>query len=62
VLRSAACALATAFSRLARSSRRLLLATLGVALKNTNQLRKVIAGIRLNDGIEVIQVPANYAA
>ncbi|BBB96545.1 MULTISPECIES: IS256 family transposase [Bradyrhizobium] len=31
-------------------------------LKGTNQLPKVIAGVRFNDGIEVIQVPANHAA
>jgi putative transposase len=30
-------------------------------LKGTNQLPKVIAGVRFNDGIEVIQVPANHA-
>jgi len=31
-------------------------------LKGTNQLPKVIAGVRFQDGIEVIQVPANHAA
>ena len=31
-------------------------------LKGTNQLPKVIAGVKFNDGIEVIQVPANHAA
>jgi len=31
-------------------------------LKGTNQLPKVIAGVRLENGIEVIQVPANHAA
>lgn len=31
-------------------------------LKGTNQLPKVIAGVRFNDGVEVIQVPANHAA
>ena len=31
-------------------------------LKGTNQLPKVIAGVRFNDGIEVIHVPANHAA
>jgi hypothetical protein len=31
-------------------------------LKGTNQLPKLIAGVRFNDGIEVIQVPANHAA
>jgi putative transposase len=31
-------------------------------LKGTNQLPKVIAGVRFNDGIEVIQVPANHHA
>ena len=31
-------------------------------LKGTNQLPKVIAGVRFNDGIEVIQVPATHAA
>jgi hypothetical protein len=31
-------------------------------LKGTNQLPKLIAGVRFNDGIEVIQVPANQAA
>ena len=31
-------------------------------LKGTNQLPKVIAGVRFNDGIEVIRVPANHAA
>lgn len=31
-------------------------------LKRTNQLPKVIAGVRFNDGIEVIHVPANHAA
>jgi len=30
-------------------------------LKGTNQLPKVIAGVRFQDGIEVIQVPANQA-
>ena len=30
-------------------------------LKGTNQLPKVIAGVRFNDGIEVIQMPANHA-
>ena len=31
-------------------------------LKGTNQLPKLIAGVRFNDGIEVIQMPANHAA
>ena len=31
-------------------------------LKGTNQLPKVIAGVRFQDGIEVIQMPANHAA
>lgn len=31
-------------------------------IKGTNQLPKVIAGIRFNDGIEVIHMPANHAA
>ena len=31
-------------------------------LKGTDQLPKVIAGVRFNDGIEVIQMPANHAA
>ena len=31
-------------------------------LKGTNQLPKVIAGVRFNDGIEVIRMPANHAA
>jgi len=31
-------------------------------LKGTNQLPKVIAGVRFKDGIEVIGVPANHAA
>ena len=31
-------------------------------LKGTNQLPKLIAGVRFTDGIEVIQVPANHAA
>jgi putative transposase len=31
-------------------------------LKGTNQLPKVIAGVRFKDGIEVIKVPANHAA
>jgi len=31
-------------------------------LKGTNQLPKVITGVRFQDGIEVIQVPANHAA
>jgi len=31
-------------------------------LKGTNQLRKVTTGVRFNDGIEVIQMPANHAA
>ncbi len=31
-------------------------------LKGTNQLPKVIAGVRVNDGIEVIHMPANHAA
>jgi transposase-like protein len=31
-------------------------------LKSTNQLPKLIAGVRFNDGIEVIQMPANHAA
>jgi putative transposase len=31
-------------------------------LKGTNQLPKIIAGVRFTDGIEVIQVPANHAA
>ncbi|WXC93293.1 IS256 family transposase (plasmid) [Bradyrhizobium septentrionale] len=31
-------------------------------LKGTNQLPKIIAGVRFNDGIEVIQMPATHAA
>jgi transposase-like protein len=31
-------------------------------LKGTNQLPKVIAGVRFKDGIEVINMPANHAA
>jgi putative transposase len=31
-------------------------------IKGTNQLPKVIAGVRFNDGIEVIHMPANHAA
>jgi transposase-like protein len=31
-------------------------------LKGTNQLPKIIAGVKFTDGIEVIQVPANHAA
>jgi len=31
-------------------------------LKGTNQLPKLIAGVKFNDGIEVIQMPANHAA
>jgi len=31
-------------------------------LKGANQLPKVVAGVRFNDGIEVIQKPANHAA
>jgi hypothetical protein len=31
-------------------------------LKGTNHLPKVIAGVKFQDGIEVIQVPANHAA
>jgi putative transposase len=31
-------------------------------LKGTNQLPKVIAGVRFDDGIEVIHMPANHAA
>ena len=31
-------------------------------LKGTNQLPKVIAGVKFNDGIEVIHMPANHAA
>ena len=31
-------------------------------LKGTNQLPKIVAGVRFRDGIEVIQVPANHAA
>ena len=31
-------------------------------LKGTNQLPKVIAGVRFHDGIEVIEMPANHAA
>ena len=31
-------------------------------LKGTNQLPKIIAGVRFKDGIEVIEVPANHAA
>jgi putative transposase len=31
-------------------------------LKGTNQLPKIVAGVRFTDGIEVIQVPANHAA
>jgi hypothetical protein len=30
-------------------------------LRGTNQLPKVIAGVRFEDGIEVIEVPANHA-
>jgi hypothetical protein len=31
-------------------------------LNGTNQLPKVIGGVRFQDGIEVIEVPANRAA
>ena len=31
-------------------------------LKGTNQLPKIVEGVRFTDGIEVIQVPANHAA
>jgi putative transposase len=31
-------------------------------LKGTNQLPKIVAGVRFNDGIEVIQMPATHAA
>ena len=31
-------------------------------LKGTNQLPKVIAGVKFKDGIEVIEAPANHAA
>jgi hypothetical protein len=31
-------------------------------LKGTNHLPKVIASVKFQDGIEVIQVPANHAA
>jgi putative transposase len=31
-------------------------------LNGTNQLPKVIEGVRFQDGIEVIEVPANRAA
>jgi putative transposase len=31
-------------------------------LNGTNQLPKVIAGVRFQDGVEVIEVPANRAA
>jgi putative transposase len=31
-------------------------------LKGTNQLPKVIAGVRFEVGIEVIEAPANHAA
>jgi hypothetical protein len=31
-------------------------------LKGTNQLPKIVAGVRFTDGIKVIQVPANHAA
>jgi putative transposase len=31
-------------------------------LKGTNQLPKVIGGVRFQDGIEVIEVPVNDAA
>jgi hypothetical protein len=31
-------------------------------LKGTNQLPKVIAGVRFENGIEVIDVPANHTA
>ncbi|MHC2608546.1 transposase-like protein [Bradyrhizobium liaoningense] len=31
-------------------------------LKGTNQLPKVVAGVRFENGIEVIQVPENHAA
>jgi putative transposase len=31
-------------------------------LKGTNQLPKIVAGVRFTDGIEVIQAPANHAA
>jgi putative transposase len=30
-------------------------------LKGTNQLPKLIAGVRFNDGIEVIRMPENHA-
>jgi len=31
-------------------------------LKGTNQLPKIIAGVRFKDGIEVIEASANHAA
>ena len=31
-------------------------------LKGTNQLPKIVAGVRFKDGIEVLEVPENYAA
>jgi hypothetical protein len=31
-------------------------------LQGENQLPKVIGGVRFQDGIEVIEVPANHAA
>ncbi|MEY9181866.1 hypothetical protein ABIG06_003553 [Bradyrhizobium sp. USDA 326] len=31
-------------------------------LNGTNPMPKVIAGVRFNDGIEVIQMPENHAA
>ena len=34
----------------------------GTNHKGTNQLPKLIAGVRFNDGIEVIHMPANHAA
>jgi hypothetical protein len=34
----------------------------GSALNGTNQSPKVIGGVRFQDGIEVIEVPANRAA
>ncbi len=43
---------------------KLIIAALKVwrQLKGTNHLPKLIAGVRFNDGIEVIQMPANQVA
>jgi hypothetical protein len=58
-----------AIPRRSRSSHRLMIfkplcaaSKTGRRLDGTNHLPKVIAGVKFQDGIEVIQVPANHAA